>query len=391
MRAIVTGMIANYPVGGVAWDYGQYAVGLERLGFEVYYLEDTGLETYDPTLRQNNPDPAYGVAFLNKALTALSPSLEHRWHFRGANGKTFGISKERFNEVIKTSDLFLNVSNSALLRDEYMKCSCKVLIDTDPGWNHFVNYPKWDNNPGWEGSHGYRGHDYFFTYAERIGEPDCPLPDLGLKWIPTRPLVICDFWDNVSSGSKWTTIMSWNTYNPLVHPSVEYKGVRYGAKEMEFVHIESVPAGLPDVSFELATGTADAPRDKWSKEGWSVIDSHDISGTLEDYRTYIEKSRGEFSIAKNVYVATRSGWFSCRSVCYLAASRPVVIQDTGFSQKIPTGLGLLSFIDKEEAISAIEDVEAHYVAHQKAALEIARSYFASDVVLGDLLKRVGLI
>src|SRR5262245_26679049 len=132
MRAVVTGMIASYPVGGVAWDYGQYALGLERLGFEVYYLEDTGWQTYDPVRGCYGEDCSYAVEFLGRTLAELSPTLGRRWHFRHADGTRYGPSAGAFTEVVAGADLFLNVSGGTLLRDEYMACPRKVLIDTDP-------------------------------------------------------------------------------------------------------------------------------------------------------------------------------------------------------------------------------------------------------------------
>ena len=182
MKAIVTGMIASYPVGGVLWDYGQYALGLERLGFEVWYLEDTGWQVYDPRRGEYGEDCDYSVEFLSRSLAALSPTLGKRWHFRNLDGRTFGVDAKTFSGVLAEADLFLNVSGGTLLRDEYLRCRRKVLIDSDPGWNHFRNYPRWDANPGWQGTHGFRAHDHFLTYAERIGRPDCVLPTLGLPW-----------------------------------------------------------------------------------------------------------------------------------------------------------------------------------------------------------------
>src|SRR5262245_36400422 len=187
-------MIAAYPVGGVVWDYGQYALGLRRLGFEVFYLEDTGEPAYDPDRRVYDENCSYGVAFLARSLAELAPGLERRWHFRGPDGTTAGMGAGEFEKVVAGADLFLNVSGGCLLRDAYMASRRKVLIDTDPGRNHFVNYPREDAGGGWPGAHGFRGHDHFFTYAERLGKPDCPLPDFGLRWQPTRPPVVLDCW-----------------------------------------------------------------------------------------------------------------------------------------------------------------------------------------------------
>ena len=385
MKAIVTGMIATYPVGGVAWDYGQYALGLERLGYEVYYLEDTGWQTYDPRKGEYGEDPGYGVNFLHDALGRLSPTLAERWHFRAMDGPTFGVEPARFDRIVADAELFLNVSGGTILREEYMNNPCKILIDTDPGWNHFVNFPKWDRNPGWQRSHGWRAHDHFFSYAERMGRPDCILPPLGIDWQPTRPPVVLDRWQAEPPGTTWTTVMTWNNFGE----PVRYQGVEYGSKEREFVGVETIPQHTK-ASFELSVGGTNPPRDHWRSLGWSVVDSETISRTADSYRSYIQQSRGEFSVAKNVYVATRSGWFSCRSVCYLASGRPVVVQDTGFSEFIPVGEGLFAFTNPAEVEAAIEAVEADYPRHQAAAREIAREYFDADRVLGDMLKKVGM-
>ena len=385
MKAIVTGMIATYPVGGVAWDYGQYALGLERLGFEVYYLEDTGLESYDPVKREYGPDSEYGIGFLQRSLGALSPTLGERWHVRTRAGTTHGMPAEDFLDVAAEANVFLNVSGSALVRDDTLRCRNKVLIDTDPGWNHFRNYPCWDARPGWMGTHGYRAHDHFFTYAERIGTPECVLPTLGLHWQPTRPPVALDLWRPQPPAERWTTVMTWRNFPE----SIEYQGRRYGAKEMEFASIETLP-GRTAARLEVAVGGTEPSVERWRALGWSVIDSHAVSGGADAYRDYIGGSRGEFSVAKNTYVATRSGWFSCRTACYLAAGRPAVVQDTGFSQILPCGEGLVAFRDIDEAAAGIARIEADYPRHQAAARSLAEEYFASGRVLGDLLERVGI-
>ena len=385
MRAIVTGMIATYPVGGVAWDYGQYALGLEKLGFEVYYLEDTGLMSYDPRKGEYGEDCSYGVGFLKESLSRMSSVLGERWHFRSMNGDTFGIEASAFEAIVSETDLFLNVSGGTLLRDAYMRCDRKVLIETDPGWNHFVNFPKWDKSPGWEDSHGWRSHDHFFTYAERIGAADCLLPSLGIDWLRTRPIAVRDMWSSEPPGSTWTTVMTWNNFRQPIRND----GIEYGTKELEFPRVEELPRKTP-AHLELAVGGFEPPVERWRDLGWSVVASEEVSQTLDDYRTYIQKSRGEFSVAKNVYVATRCGWFSCRSVCYLAAGRPVVVQDTGFSEIIKTGTGLLAFSSLEDAVEAIELVESDYDRHQRAAREICDTFFDSSRVLSDLVEAINL-
>ena len=385
MRAIITGMIVTYPVGGVAWDYGQYALALECLGWDVYYLEDTGWETYDPRKGEYGADCEFGVRFLQESLAQMSPTLGARWHFRAMDGTTYGVDAVRFRSLVAEADLFLNVSGGTLLRDEYMACPCKALIDSDPGWNHFVNFPKWDANPRWQGTHGYRAHDYFFTYAERLGRPDCILPDMGIRWHPTRPPVVMDYWQSRQPAEKWTTVMTWNNFKKPVN----YQGRQYGTKEMEFPKVEQLPRHV-DAQFELAVGGNGAPVDEWKKLGWAVVDSHSVSTTLEEYREYIERSRGEFSVTKNLYTATNSGWFSCRTVCYLASGKPAVVQDTGFSEFIPTGRGLFAFTSLEDAIEAVRTVELDYDGHCRAAQDVAREHFDSRVVVGNILQTIGL-
>lgn len=386
MKAIVTGMIVTSPVGGVAWDYGQYALSLEQLGFEVYYLEDPGIPSYsyNPETRMYEEDPSYGIEFLKASLKLLSPTLAQRWHYRAVDGQTYGLETSVIADIAAEATLFLNVSGGSLLRDEYQHCRNKVLIDTDPGWNHFVIFPQWDKKSPSEQRWGWRAHDHFFTYAHRLEKPDCPLPTFGMNWHSTRPPVVLDYWNPQPPCNQWTTVMTWNHYpQPII-----YNGVKYGSKEMEFGHIESLPTQLP-YSFEvLINVNGEAPLTHWQKLGWSVVDAEPTSASGATYRSYIERSRGEFAVAKNIYIATRSGWFSCRSVCYLAAGRPVVVQDTGFSEYIPSGQGLFSFRNLSEAIQAITTIEQDYNHHQQSARELARNHFDSRLVLSEILEKI---
>ena len=384
--AVVTGMLASYNVGGVVWDYGQYALGLERLGFDVYYLEDTGWKSFDPDVGDYGESYDYGSRFTAESLALLSPTLGGRWHVLGMDGVAHGMPRDEMLEVIHGADLFLNVSGATLLRPAYLSSRCKVLIDTDPGWNQFRNFRLWDEaETGWYGSAGWRAHDHYLTYATRMGHDACALPSLGVDWHPTRPPVVIDRWCPEPPGSTWTTVMTWNNFAE----TIEHKGTVYGTKEREFERVEDLPSRT-DVRLEVAVGGVGAPMEQWRSRGWSVRESLSISRSATDYQSYVQQSRGELSVAKNVYVATVSGWFSCRSVCYLAAGRPVVVQDTGFSEVIPTGDGLLAFTDGDEALAALAEVERDYDHHAAAARQVARDQFSSDVVLCRLLEDVGL-
>lgn len=389
MRAIVTGMMATYPLGGVVWDYGQYALALERLGFEVIYLEDTGTPSYDPRRQVYGADPSYGLNFLGRALQDLSANLGKRWCVRSMNGQMYGPCANELEQLVEGADLFVNVSGGTLLREPYLNSKRKVLIDTDPGWNHFVNYPAADarieSGDEQKGVLSWRKHDFFFTHAENLGSPDCLLPTLDIVWMPLRPPVLVDCWEEKPPGHTWTTVLTWNNFGR----SIEHKGQSYGTKEREFTRIETLPARM-DIPLELAIGGSKPPLEQMRQLGWKIRSSEAISLDHRSYRDYIEQSRGEFSVAKNVYVDTRSGWFSCRSVCYLAAGRPVVLQDTGFGHLLPIGEGLLTFSNLEEAIQAISTVEGNYQRHQKAARAVAEECFDAEVVLRSMLQRIGL-
>lgn len=386
MIAVVAGMIATFPLGGVVWDYAQYALGLERLGFEVHYIEDTEHPSYNPQLGRYVEDPTYSVKFLGQALGQLSPTLGQRWALRAVNGSCHGPDAHRLGDLVASADLFLNVSGGCVLRPEYLGCTRKVLIDTDPGWNHFVIFPASEQRTARDGTPSYRFHDYFCTYAQRINAPDCHIPALDLAWHPTYPPVVLDRWQHPTAPARrWTTIMTWDSYQR----PIAYDGVIYGSKEREFWAVADLPSRVP-VPFEIAVGGARTPVRALQQRGWGVRDPHEVAATAADYHHYVSFSRGEFSVAKNIYVATRSGWFSYRSTCYLAAGRPVVVQDTGFSELIPTGRGLLTFTNLEEAVNAMTKVEDDYAGHQAAAQEIAAKYFAFDVVLTDLLNYVGI-
>lgn len=382
MKAVVCGGIAAYCVGGVAWDYGQYALGLERLGFEVLYLEDTGLwPTYSFDV-DAEADPPPEVAYLESALASLSPTLGRRWHYRGPYGDTHGWPVEEVAGFAEDADVLVNVSGLCLLREVYRRCDRKVVIDTDPGFNHLIEFPGSDRQPP-EGTPGYRGHDRFFTYASRLGGPGCPLPDLDLDWRPTVPPVVRDQWRARPPGDTWTTVLSWNNYYPDPEDGADQP---YGSKEREFPKVEELPAHTP-ARLEIAAGGWGRPFERWRELGWGVRDGPRTTYRPDDYRAYVESSRGELSVAKNVYVATRCGWFSCRSVCYLAAGRPVVLQDTGFSEDLPTGDGLLAFSDLSGAAAGLAAAESDYDHHAAAAEQLAAERFEAELVLSDLLTR----
>jgi hypothetical protein len=225
-----------------------------------------------------------------------------------------------------------------------------------------------------------RAHDVFFSLGEHLGAPDCAIPTGGVRWRATRQPILLDRWAaGPATGSAFTTVMSWRIDPPA--PIVD--GRVYGGKDVEFERFLGLPAHTAE-RLEVAIAGA-APRERIAAAGWHVVDARAISGTMAAYRDYIVGSRGELSIAKNAYVASRSGWFSTRSAAYLAAGRPVVLQDTGFSAHLPTGPGLHGFSTIPEAVAALEAVRRDYGAASRHARDVAVECFAAERVCERLL------
>ena len=231
-------------------------------------------------------------------------------------------------------------------------------------------------------------HDQHFTYAENIYGADCLVPRMDFAWKPTRMPVVLDLWEHLSrepasSAFPWTTIVTWNAFKG----KLIYQGIEYGSKGAEFEKLIDLPKRVP-VPLKVAVGGVKAPLERLEENGWEVMDGPEQTLTPASYQEFIRKSRGEISPAKHVYVAMRTGWFSCRSACYLASGRPVVVQNTGFSSIYPGGEGLLPFRTTEEAVAGILEVEGNYEQHARAALTIAREYFDSGKVLGKMIEDI---
>jgi hypothetical protein len=231
-------------------------------------------------------------------------------------------------------------------------------------------------------------HHIFFSYGTNIGQPGCNIPTCGIDWHPTIPPVVPEIWSGSTlPKEKWdiadlpfTTIANWDAYG-----GVNYSGENYGQKSEEFLGLIDLPM-YNSQPLELAlSGIKLAVKQKLQKAGWLIREAGKICRDLDMYQAYIASSRGEFSVAKNAYVKTHSGWFSDRSVCYMAAGRPVILQDTGFSDWLSTGQGVLAFSSVEEASDCIERVNFEYSAHCKAARKIAEQTFNYKFVLPLLI------
>lgn len=380
-------MVAQYPVGGVAWDYLQYVIGLARLGHDVFYHEDTWCWPYHPLRQTMTSDGSYSANYLKRFFARFAPELATHWHYAHLRERSYGMSRADFDQIAGTADLFINVSGASLLPEALSRRCIRVFIDTDPGYNQIIlsERPGWSENvERWCAS--VLAHHQHFSYGENIGAADCAVPSVGLKWRTTRMPVVLDLWQPFAiapRSASWSTVMTWNVFKG----KVEYSGVEYRGKGVEFDKIIGLPRRL-DRSFRVAIGGTKAPLQELSADGWVVDDGPAVTLTPADYQDYIRGSRGEVSVAKDIYVGLRTGWFSCRSACYLAAGRPAVVQDTGFTKVIPTGMGVHAFTTAAEAEEAIIAVERDYAAQTQAARELARSHFDSTEVLTGLIEAI---
>lgn len=385
LRILVSGFLGLLPAGGVAWDYVQYPVGLAELGHDVYYIEDTGLW---PVYQTAVGDSTENMRYINAIAGEFG--LSGRWAYRDEpTRRWFGLDETTVKELIRTADVFVNVSCASPMRDEYRAIPVRVLIDSDPMFTQIQHMSQESFTPGASSMRDLiAGHTHHFTFGENVGAADCRIPDCGVDWKPTRQPICLTRWHEcppvTGADAAYTTVMNWAAGPPLI-----YGNDTWGQKDIEFRRIIDLPSAVPDIPLAIAVGGLGGPQFPTKavlNAGWQLIDSASSCGNWRLYRSFIEKSRGEFSVAKETYVKARTGWFSCRSACYLAAGRPVVAQDTGWSRQIPTGEGLFAFEDRDEAAQALRRVAADPERHSRAARLIAEEFFDSRVVLTNLIE-----
>ena len=376
LKIIVSGLIAQYPIGGVTWDYLQYVVGLARLGHAVYYLEDTGLWPYNPAEKGVSKHCRYNVGYLGAVMSRFGLSDKWAYYFPGES-RWYGLTESQVKEVLTSSDLLINVSCSLQHLSGYQIVKRLAYVDTDPVFTQIKLA---------RGQADFRklvdAHTVHFSYGELLRETG---PETGHHWRPLRkPIVLTEWTSSRAYRNVFTTVMNWTSYN-----DVTYQGQSYGQKDIELMRFVDLPRMVTPTVLEMAAGsgkTKRMPTDLLTRKGWQVVDPMKVCPDLDSYRDYLETSKAEWTVAKNGYVRGQAGWFSGRSACYLAAGRPVVVQDTGFSPVIPVGEGVLSFRTVDEAVAAIREVEGHYTKHAKAARELAEEYFDSNKVLTRLIE-----
>lgn len=381
--AIYTSYNIRYPLGGHVLAELHYIVGLKRLGYDVWVVEESGTAwapCYDPTRNEMTRDPRTGIAQLVALLRPFG--LDRSWCYVDSDRQYHGLTAAELRAGCRRSAVLFSRSGVNWL-DEFAECPVKVFVDVDPGITQFKlpDHPV----PSCSGFASPYAFDYCFTIGERFGQPDCPLPARGLRWRPTRHPVALELLEPrfTPAAPRFTTIMSWSSAKPYVH-----EGVAYGQKDVEFQKVIDLPRRVGPV-LEVAL-SGNAPRAALAAAGWHITSARTATYTLAAYCDYLGASRGEFAVAKQAYVQSRCGWFSDRTGAYLAMGKPAIVQETGFSEFIPTGDGLLAFTTLAEAAAAIDRVNADYERQCRAARRIAEEHFDSDKVLGALLRQCNL-
>ena len=398
---VVVGTLASDPYAGMAWMHMQIVVGLKRLGHNVFYFEVTHTWPYDPVLQTRVNNAEYAVSYLKKIAERFG--IGNQWAYRCSfadNKEWHGINKARAEDLLANADLVLNISGATRFKQVGLKTGRLVYYGTDPVY-HEIKYAQGDP----EVRSIIEEHDDVISYGENIGNPGCPIPSLPMLRAKTRQPVLTDLWENDAvTRNAFTTVGNWKQGGRDINFNGE---IYHWSKHHEFLKFIDLPKKIYqpiELAMNLAKpetfrhgrgtavpalGVANEEYDLLESNGWHLVDGPAFSTDPWQYRDYIIHSRGEFTFAKDQNIRLRSGWFSERSACYLAAGRPVITQDTGFGITIPTGEGLFAFNTMDEVIAAFDAISSDYQKHSRAAKEIAREYFKAETVLEKLLNDLG--
>jgi hypothetical protein len=364
---IVAGAIANkLHNGGEAWVRLSWAMGLRKLGFDVHLIEQIAAENCSDAGIKYFNDVARQFGFAGRAALVIGGDVDVSLH-----------------DVANAAALLVNISGHLTIDSLLRRIRRRAYIDIDPGFTQL-----WHADPNT--NFHIAGHDFYYTIGENIGTAKCPIP-VDLHWRHVRQPVVLEDWPVVRSQNprRFTTVASWR--GPF--GALEFNGKRLGLKLHEFRKIISLPRLCPEVEFELALSIhPNDSNDKAALEenGWRLIDPQSVAADPMAFQDYVQNSAAEFSVAQGVYVDTNSGWFSDRTVRYLASGKPVIVQQTGFSEHLNVGCGLLAFRDVEQAAEACRQVANDYESHAQAARATAQAYFDSDKVLSRFLAEMSI-
>jgi hypothetical protein len=386
-RLIVMGFMGSCPIAGVIWQHIHYIVGLQKLGHDVFYIEDSARLPYNPETFEVNNEFDYAAKILGRLATEFG--FEGRWSFCARylpGNPTAGLPLKKIRALYREADAILNVCGTQEFNDDLLTSDRILYIESDPGLEQI----KVDQ--GSKPTIKYlRRHHALFTFGENVGTERFPVPTHKLKWLATRQPVVTDLWKTScppSPAAVFTSVANWSTSGLK---DIEWRGEKYlWSKSREFLRFVAAPkkSGEP---FELATNIKDAPtRTKFDRNGWRFRSPNDLSSDYRLYRQYIRRSKAEFTVAKDQYVRLNTGWFSDRSGCYLAAGRPVITQETGFTKIFGKHDGLFAFNSLGDIPEAVKAINADYARHSRGARQIAREFFEAEKVLRSLLERAAI-
>jgi hypothetical protein len=385
--AIVSGALANKPFnGGEAWVRLSWVLGLARLGFDTYFVEEVSESgCVDRAGRATDFHASANRAYFESVtddfgLTGRAGLL----YEEGAEAAGLGLAE--LEELAGDAELLINISGHLTIETIFNAVDTRVYVDLDPGFTQL-----WHVDP--DVSFALAGHDRYVTVGLNIGKPGCRIPDCGLEWVGTLPPVLIDEWPPgppVAAGPpRFTTVATWRS--PYGSPLVGGRAV--GLKHHAFRRLIELPERVDGVSFELALDIHDgdsADRRALADHGWALVEPREAAATPAGFRDYVAASTAEFSVAQGVYSETSSGWFSDRTAAYLASGRPAVVEDTGIGQSLELGDGLLTFASLGEAVAGAEAVVRDYSTHAAAATAFAARHLDSDLVLARLLSKLGI-
>jgi hypothetical protein len=373
--AIVAGYLAGNPVGGHVLSILHWLAGLRQLGYDVVFVEHHGWPNacWNPLDKTLSDDCAYGLRELDGHAQRLGL---RDWCFVDQQNGYHGLSRDDLDAHCRDAAVMLGLWTVTWL-DAFEACARRIFIDTDPGFTQFTMTPQVRSSPAYASPMDFHEH---YSYGSRIGQADCPIPTHGLRWQPLRPPVALDLVPvrYAPDAECFTTVMAWSPRKPIV-----YDGVEYGMKDVEFWRIADLPMRAP-ACLEIALG-GPAPYDAIRAAGWRLADAAAVTASPWTYLDYIGQSRGEFSVAVNLEVKARSGWFSDRTAAYLASGKPVVVQDTGFSDDLPCGEGLFAFRTIDDAAAALDEIQRDYAGHCRAARRIAEEHLDARRVVGRVV------
>jgi GT2 family glycosyltransferase len=380
---VVLGMMSKRPWAGIVWITIQYLIGLRRLGYDVYYVESHAC-TPSMFVAEHDDGSCGAARFIASVMDRFGMTGRWAFHALHSDGTCFGLSEMQLRRLYRSSALLLNLHGATTPLPEHAETGRLVYVGTDP-----VQVEVEVHHGDQRAIDFLEPHVAFFTWGENLGRPSCRVPTSErFAFLPTRQPIVMDFWESgAPPGEAFTTVANWKQVGNEITLEDE---VYHWSKHLEFLKFLELPRRSAH-RFELALSACDdTDRHLLESHGWRVRDALSISKTAEDYRAYIDGSFGEFTVAKDQNVRLRTGWFSDRSASYLASGRPVVTQETGFSENLPTGRGLFAFSTADDIVAAIEDIGSDYRRHSRAASALAREHFGHDVVLSALLSEVGL-